>query len=160
MDNKFVLDTDKIHTVCSELVGCTRLYFQTAKFGLHFGLGYSLWKLKLPQMTRIKLDWLLASLTALSQNHHSPVKINPWRPSPKLRVFYTLQCAYSIKFLQLFAAHQTDFDHFSFTFLVGQILVIWVSCNYPTRNANCINTGTDREPSICVFKTALWDYNR
>ena len=28
---------------CSELVGCTRLYFQTAKFGLHFGLKYSLW---------------------------------------------------------------------------------------------------------------------
>ena len=28
---------------CSELVGCTQLYFQTIKFGLHLGLDYDLW---------------------------------------------------------------------------------------------------------------------
>ena len=28
---------------CSELVGFTRLYLQTAKFGLNFELNYSLW---------------------------------------------------------------------------------------------------------------------
>ena len=29
--------------VCSELVGCTRLYLQTVKFGLHFRLDCNLW---------------------------------------------------------------------------------------------------------------------